>query len=903
MAVHPYRNSCLTMEEERGGWVDSDADTVRHLVRPVLEENLTHRQQNDALLRLLERDLPKYGSAVHQRVAEELLQNLFVTSSAVEQTLCDCLVLGCGQRISLSAAIQTLKVVDKEDIVALELSLDILRQILFTRVRSVDVSMDWVTQDWVSLLLRLPSLIANACRKVSTDFPSWATRTKYYPRLVQCALDRALVPGAGDQYCLCLVQQMLRRGGEEVAMGVFLAFEHSRHDKGNLIDFMNRLLGDLVPREFSVVSRSMVQLALANKQQDDKTGFSHEWVNATLRPILASKSEHCDAFVRLMVLSTSSSLDTRLSNATASLLAGLTETNGEESDSDDEDSNCKEDMPEQDRVLRRYLGVIAESWSETAFARHTDVTVQRHVTTFLQRGLRYLVASKIDVTSSIVARLLEGVTERMSSSKQSIRIDGMVVAELLAKKLGEELRFDELDEERSSFGATQDTAEFIAPTNADAAVDPRKRTNTKANLFTGRSKQTDPDADYVSEEDEERGTDSDSYSDDSSWGDDSVLVPYDLEDDEDDIRETQKPLYLVDCLELLQTDEKNEHAASRHGTALREVANLVRSRPIDLPDIGAKLAFELLRMENKFALNDFTECISTALCALAVEEPFSVGETLIEEMYKDLSLADRLTVLEAINTAAVELSGSNHLYENHGAIEGQRYGYTLASCFVHTIFPLALTCDNGSNTSRALVGASLVKSGRSLGGSGTYIKQNRTRRWGTKSSRTDNTSEANRFREIAPAWFYLLLGRFLENKDKKRIWGGTNGAAFLAKLFQTLATIVECCRNSPGTDVLAKDLIQLVWGFRSAEISEVRASVLFALAASFGQLRTEVMLALILKEHTTDSMAYQLPIMAEHDPDESARSIARLLVQNVARAMHSTNRTQGGRRSLMANYL
>jgi hypothetical protein len=110
-----------------------------------------------------------------------------------------------------------------------------------------------------------------------------------------------------------------------------------------------------------------------------------------------------------------------------------------------------------------------------------------------------------------------------------------------------------------------------------------------------------------------------------------------------------------------------------------------------------------------------------------------------------------------------------------------------------------------------------------------------------------------------------------------------------------LATIVECCRKSPGTDVLAKDLIQLVWGFRSAEIAEVRASVLFAVAASFGQLSKEVMLALILKEHTTDSMAYQLPIIAEQDSDESARSIATLLVQSVARAMHSTSRrNQGG---------
>lgn len=172
----------------------------------------------------------------------------------------------------------------------------------------------------------------------------------------------------------------------------------------------------------------------------------------------------------------------------------------------------------------------------------------------------------------------------------------------------------------------------------------------------------------------------------------------------------------------------------------------------------------------------------------------------------------------------------------------------------------------------------------------TALLVNGTRRWSTRDKhQPPRKSQPNSFSQIAPVWFYSLLGSFLERRDNKRVWGGTSGAKFLANLFQTLAIIVECSRNTPGTDALAKDLVQLVWGFRNAEISEVRASVLFAVATSFGLLRTDAALSMILEDTSTDSLGYNLPIMAREDPDENCRNIAGLLVRNVASAMNSSS--------------
>jgi len=156
------------------------------------------------------------------------------------------------------------------------------------------------------------------------------------------------------------------------------------------------------------------------------------------------------------------------------------------------------------------------------------------------------------------------------------------------------------------------------------------------------------------------------------------------------------------------------------------------------------------------------------------------------------------------------------------------------------------------------------------------MKVLQTRRWGKGNRRPETVVRGNRFGSVAPSWFYLLIKHFVQRKESA-MWRGTAGATFLARLFHTLAAIVECSRFTPGTDILAKDLAQLVWSFRNADVSDVRVSVLFALATSFHFLDDATLVGMILD----DSIAGVGPFLsnaAACDPDENCRTIASLLV-------------------------
>lgn len=77
-------------------------------------------------------------------------------------------------------------------------------------------------------------------------------------------------------------------------------------------------------------------------------------------------------------------------------------------------------------------------------------------------------------------------------------------------------------------------------------------------------------------------------------------------------------------------------------------------------------------MENKFNIESFSDMISESLCSLTAEEPISVGQTLIAELFQDGSLSDRLNVLRALNEAAFELPGGKRFQEVKEAIAAQR---------------------------------------------------------------------------------------------------------------------------------------------------------------------------------------------------------------------------------------
>jgi hypothetical protein len=513
------------------------------------------------------------------------------------------------------------------------------------------------------------------------------------------------------QYFQMLVQRMVRHhGGEDVALGWYREFQrllstwHKDSDEVNETKDAARnilaqtirdsLLHRISPRESAMLCRAIFRHVLSLQQHqhqqqkappvtvlDLTTVWKHPWIELSCLPAMASSRKIRDAVIRLFILSPSSvmheeSYDRLFCHGIASLLASV-DSSSDYDHADDDETDVSSDSDEEapvaatsDQVLRKHLDEVAAVWSQTVFVRQTDRKMQRHVTSFLLSGMALLSAAQEDPSADLVANILEGVTARLHSTIDSIRADGMQVGERLAKRLGQELQFDELNSQRQ--GVTWTTPKpALEQENLQQVQDgatPRPSRSVEKRKIPRRT-QIDPDAEYMSEEEDTDADDGDASSsseldgdDDSVWEGDN-LIAYDLDDDEEDLRETARPLYLQECIELLRTAETEDNAFSSHEAALKELPALVRSRPVDLPDISESLAIELLRMENKFNIEHFSDMLLSSIISLAVEDPLSVGQTLVAQLFQEGSLFNRLTALTSLTEAAIELSGEKELEE------------------------------------------------------------------------------------------------------------------------------------------------------------------------------------------------------------------------------------------------
>jgi len=141
----------------------------------------------------------------------------------------------------------------------------------------------------------------------------------------------------------------------------------------------------------------------------------------------------------------------------------------------------------------------------------------------------------------------------------------------------------------------------------------------------------------------------------------------------------------------------------------------------------------------------------------------------------------------------------------------------------------------------------------------------------------------------------------MERKEDQILWQGSIGSSLLARIFVTLASFVEASGNCPGTDVLAKDLFQLVWSFRNADVAEVRISVLCAVAASFKVIREDLLLEMLFSG-TIQDLPQTLQTIAFDDSDESCRSLAKMIAGHVATAIQSVSQDRTARKTSVLDF-
>ena len=158
--------------------------------------------------------------------------------------------------------------------------------------------------------------------------------------------------------------------------------------------------------------------------------------------------------------------------------------------------------------------------------------------------------------------------------------------------------------------------------------------------------------------------------------------------------------------------------------------------------------------------------------------------------------------------------------------------------------------------------------------------ESKTRR--KRSPRTSPLLLTNRFTAVAPLWFYSLLSNFIQQKDNETLWSGSSGTIFLANLFRTLAAFVEFS-GIQSSQVLAKDLLDLVWSFRTADVAEVRLAVLVSVATSVAMLSEERILTLLVDDG--NSLPQTMKQISASDPDSTCRNLACAISRSIVEAL------------------
>lgn len=699
----------------------------------------------------------------------------------------------------------------------------------------------------VPQILRLPILLSNACHSQKYELPSWAVRDVYYDRLICCCSEMMTedkedesIQNAQDTplhtYMHTLIARLVGQAGacQTVARALWKMKEIDVWGGLSASRDRIKLLSSLVREPISTPKN----LCKHNyKAKYDKLFIPY--LSSVCLPCLNKSLSLAKRFTTDALLSqqTGTKLENRyLAYVITELLSQCQLDDQENSDSTDNEETPGEKDRSTLEVVVRHITTI---WIQRHFVLKSVVPIQERATFFLCESLPRL--ENITTASSLIQDLVNGVSLRLDVSQNNARIQGMRVAQVIANKLGSgDVHFSELDQCSSD---DEEIDEEESQVNNDSIVLKTSR------VITERShRYLDPDAEYETSDDE---ADENVRDDDSiEWEDD--LIPLPLEDDEEDLSETPKPLYLRDCLALLHTLESHPHAISRQETGLRCLESLVRSRPYDLPDVAIPMVQQLLSMENKFGMEDFDDILLKNLVSMAVCESHSVGDVIIQDIFDDCSLHRRILGLSTLELAAQEMCGQKKVGKG---------------------------CAETRNSIAKVAGKKrLVESGNEI-----------TRQWGKlRHKGKSSDTVVNRFTAIAPRWFYGLLASFMDRKNEVALWGGANGARLLSSMIVTMAFFVEASGpNSQTTWLLAHDLIEFAWTFRSSDDSTLRVATLIALATSFSVVDESTLLQ-ILNSGSMNLLPEFLGSVAREDPEEGCRNMAKVISRTVMENLKRT---------------
>jgi hypothetical protein len=228
--------------------------------------------------------------------------------------------------------------------------------------------------------------------------PKWTRLEWFRARLVECATLTLLQLDSGPEssteaykYWACLVQRLAGypAGADAVVAGLRSSMErHLQHVKGSesLSLALKRLHGEtLSSRDSALLCARMIRCS---------PSIDNALLHMACLPALERSRTIRQSVVSMLVLSPGSVVpdeteDVAVMEGLVGCLARTIARCSDESDEDDEDSVLN-NSPDSNHCILSHLTDVAAIWSTTAFVRHTESRLLRHVSTFLLALISHL---------------------------------------------------------------------------------------------------------------------------------------------------------------------------------------------------------------------------------------------------------------------------------------------------------------------------------------------------------------------------------------------------------------------------------------------------------------------------------------------------------------------------------
>ncbi|KAK6148135.1 hypothetical protein DH2020_019047 [Rehmannia glutinosa] len=577
---------------------------------------------------------------------------------------------------------------------------------------------------------------------------------------------------------------------------------------------------------------------------------------------------------------------------------------------------------------------LVVAWSRKEFVQSSPTEQQAYVTAALGLCLEKMAKEDLDATKDGLHSILQGISCRLESPVYLIRKMASTIAFVFSKIIDPQnpLYLDDSCREEAidwDFGlATPRKVPVTTIDHGDEKTTERESSsivvsgeeiqkrgdNGVGNSSKARKKKEsvfnliDPDEvidpatlNIESTFDE---YESDNASENSETSSDSSLQPYDLTDDDADLK--RKFTQLVDVVVALRKSDDAEGVEK----ALDVAEKLIRASPDELKYIAGDLAKILVQVR----CSDFTvegeeesaeEKRQKALVALIVTCPLESLESLSKLLYSpNLDVSQRIMILDVMSDAAQELATARILKSEHRPMA------LISSTSDQPWFMPRNTGPPGAGSWKEIspTGTPLNWSysyERELPSKAGKIKSGKTRRWSLRSAIQDNQLESSRnsFPQYAAAFMLPAMREY----DKKRHGVYLLGRDFivLGKLIYMLGVCMKCAAMHPEASVLASPLLDML---RSREISQhaeayVRRSVLFAASCVLLALHPLYVASAVVEGNFEISegldwvRAWALRV-AESDTDRECHTLAMACLQlhaemalQASRALESSNDT------------